>query len=220
MSNKDGLTAEKNMKKGTKNKGLVILLSSAVLGSLVLGGTYLASQNSEVVDKAVEYKSNSNIKNGFNKAFEKQVDKEKYKSIASEVVDYSQEPYNDGYAPKDDFLQYLNLEKYKEVMQESTKKPVLIYVGRPNCPYCHQFRQVLDPILSGLNMPIYAIDSIYAKYETALYDEIINLEVQSVPTILVIKDEKVVDTSETLENGMYESAELSSWIMSSLSQNK
>lgn len=171
--------------------GLITIASSVILGLSFLGGSYLLTQNYKESnpDKITEVSKEDEV-DGFDKAFLSQVNPTTFTSLEDVVVDRTQSPFSDGYVADSENLTYLNGRNAQKLFDN--KESFLLYVGRPNCPYCHEFRKSQDKALEELGMTIYSIDSIFAKYDLKLKDIMQNvLEVEYVPAVFVIENGEV-----------------------------
>ena len=169
--------------------GLITIASSVILGLSFLGGSYLLTQNYKESnpDKITEV-SKENEVDGFDKAFLSQVNPTTFTSLEDVVVDRTQAPFSDGYVAN--FIQNYIKSPIQKLFDN--KESFLLYVGRPNCPYCHEFRKSQDKALEELGMTIYSIDSIFAKYDLKLKDIMQNvLKVEYVPAVFVIENGEV-----------------------------
>lgn len=187
---------------GGNKLGIILLASSVVAGTLVLGGSwYVAQRGEEAMNNGYAPKTeqtstieseeteSSVVIDETNPNLEL-VDVTTFKTIPDKVIDWTKEPFSDGYKQDDSQLEYVNGDMLEELNKEGK---YLVYVGRPNCPYCHVYRQNQDKVLKNLDMKIYSIDSIYAKVDEKL-NKIINEQwgLEGVPTVYVIEDGKVV----------------------------
>lgn len=208
--------SEKTPEKPSKF-GYYSLIASVILGFGVLGGSWALSKSYDNIDytqtsqKEQEKKDKLKDKK-VNKEFKNQVDTKTFKSKPEVVVDYSQEPFSNGYKVDDSRITYLNgVNAWEKV---NNKESFLLYVGRPNCPYCHVFRQYQDSALKKLDIDIFGIDSIYAKYDLKLGDFMEDfLEVEFVPAVFLIEEGKVVKemTAEMPEDWSYDYETIKEW---------
>lgn len=209
MENKDNLDKEditpftqKNEPKRKSKFGIYSIVASVILGCVVFGGSYLITQNNKEntnkpkteqttqTSKTSQSSEEDTIVDGFNIKYKDKVDVDGHKSLEEKVVNFSVEPFNDGYKLQNNNLTYLNGDDAEKLMNSNER--FLVYVGRPNCPYCHMFRKVQDKVLKELNANIYSIDTIYARYDTKLYDLLDSkLGVETVPEVLVIEKGEV-----------------------------
>lgn len=206
MPNKDNLENEeiipftqKNEPKRKSKFGIYSIVASVILGCVVFGGSYLIAQNSkentnkpktEQTTQTSKTSEKDTIVDGFNIKYKDKVDVDGHKSLEEKVIDFSVEPFNDGYKLQNNNLTYLNGDDAEKLMNSNAR--FLVYVGRPNCPYCHMFRKIQDKVLNELNANIYSIDTIYARYDTKLYDLLDSkLGVETVPEVLVIEKGEV-----------------------------
>lgn len=201
--NKDNLEKEdivpftqKNEPEKKSKVGIYSIVASVILGCGVLGGSYLLTQNNKEnanepkTEQTTQTSEEDNIVDGFNVKYKDMVDVDGHKSLEEKVVNFSEEPFNDGYKLQNNNLTYLNGVDAEKLMNSNDR--FLVYVGRPNCPYCHMFRQIQDKVLKELDANIYSIDTIYARYDTKLYDLLDSkLGVETVPEVLVIEKGEV-----------------------------
>lgn len=96
------------------------------------------------------------------------------------------------------YYNYINIEEYKEIMslKSATK---IVYLGRNDCGYCEQQNPIVEELMEEYNLKINylelsEVDSKEAEY---LYDSYEPFEDDGVrtPTILIVKNKKVVDAS-------------------------
>lgn len=182
-------TQEGNTDKPKKNNNIVVGSVVAGLAAFTIGGMVLINQkDTKDTDKTTQ--TTGTKKSGeVNGVDVTTVDAKAFKSIPDKVIDYTEEPFNDGYVLDDSHLTYVNNDMYQD-LKKSGKH--IIYIGRPNCPFCHVFRQNMDVALKELDMNIYSMDTIYARYDGDLLKELDELGVASVPELVVIENGKVV----------------------------
>ncbi|ATF25597.1 thioredoxin family protein [Brochothrix thermosphacta] len=78
-----------------------------------------------------------------------------------------------------------------ETMKES-KDGFVVYIGRPTCKYCRAFTPKLAKIAKDKKLTVYYYDTDKARKsdDKSLTKLLNNLDVSSVPTLMVIKDNK------------------------------
>lgn len=206
MTNKDNKEeivpfTQKNEPEKNSKVGIYAICASVILGSSVLGFGYYSTQyvkepikdKTEQTTKTTTSEDSDNIVDGYNLKFKDKVDVDEHKSLEDKVIDYTQEPFTDGYKIQNDNLTYLNGDEASKLIENGDK--FLVYVGRPNCPYCHLFRQAQDKVLKELGVKIYSIDTIYARYDTKLFDIVDKtLGIETVPEVLVVENGEVKST--------------------------
>ena len=103
------------------------------------------------------------------------------------------------------------LEEFYNYFESSEEK--IIYFGREGCYYCGLLAPAKEELLDGANIDYYDIDT--AEFDSDLLDKILaKLQISSsefgTPTIVVVKQEKVLDVQEgvfTVDAGEYSSIE-------------
>lgn len=206
MTNKDNKEeivpfTQKNEPEKKSKVGIYAICASVLLGVSVLGFGYYSTlsdkepvkDKTEQTTKTTTSEDSDNIVDGYNLKFKDMVNADEHKSLEDKVIDYTQEPFTDGYKIQNDNLTYLNGDEASKLIENGDK--FLVYVGRPNCPYCHLFRQAQDKVLKELGVKIYSIDTIYARYDTKLFDIVDKtLGVETVPEVLVVENGEVKST--------------------------
>lgn len=206
MTNKDNKEeivpfTQKNEPEKKSKVGIYAICASVLLGVSVLGFGYYSTlsdkepvkDKTEQTTKTTTSENSDNIVDGYNLKFKDMVNADEHKSLEDKVIDYTQEPFTDGYKIQNDNLTYLNGDEASKLIENGDK--FLVYVGRPNCPYCHLFRQAQDKVLKELGVKIYSIDTIYARYDTKLFDIVDKtLGVETVPEVLVVENGEVKST--------------------------
>lgn len=214
---------QENPEPKKSNFGKYIILASVVLGLGVLGGGYAISNQADSDDStkessdttATESTESTTEVGEVDKSYANQVDADAHKSLESVVVDTTEDPFTDGYKLDNSQLTYLDSKEATELMENGDK--FLVYVGRPNCPYCHEYRQVQDPVLKELGEKIYSIDTIYARYDKKLIEIVQDLDIDSVPTVVVIENGKITkDLIEDLGNDYTNYDSLKGWFEENL----
>lgn len=230
MTNKDNKEeivpfTQKNEPEKKSKVGIYAICASVLLGVSVLGfGYYSTLSDKEPVKDKIEQttktttsENSDNIVDGYNLKFKDMVNADEHKSLEDKVIDYTQEPFTDGYKIQNDNLTYLNGDEASKLIENGDK--FLVYVGRPNCPYCHLFRQAQDKVLKELGVKIYSIDTIYARYDTKLFDIVDKtLGVETVPEVLVVENGEVKSTlfSDLGEDDGFKEDSIKQWFTNNL----
>ena len=231
MTNKDNKEevvpfTQKNQPEKKSKFGIYAICVSVILGVSALGFGYYSSQNAEndLKDKTEQTTTKTsttevadNIVNGYNLKFKDMVDVDAHKSLEDKVIDFSEEPFTDGYKLQNDNLKYLDGEEAQKLVDSGER--FLVYVGRPNCPYCHVFRQAQDKVLKELDATIYSIDTIYARYDTKLFDIVDKtFGVETVPEVLVVENGEVKSTlfKDLGEEKGFEEESIKEWFTNNL----
>ena len=230
MTNKDNKEeivpfTQKNEPEKKSKVGIYAICASVLLGVSVLGFGYYSTlsdkepvkDKTEQTTKTTTSEDSDNIVDGYNLKFKDMVNADEHKSLEDKVIDYTQEPFTDGYKIQNDNLTYLNGDEASKLIENGDK--FLVYVGRPNCPYCHLFRQAQDKVLKELGVKIYSIDTIYARYDTKLFDIVDKtLGVETVPEVLVVENGEVKSTlfSDLGEDDGFKEDSIKQWFTNNI----
>lgn len=199
------------------NKFFKIAVGS--ISVLAVGGISVMALQNKDSDKETTKSATSTTNNAtsaYNQEYASKVDASAKKSLEDKVINYTEAPFTDNYKLDDSHLNYLNSTEAKELL--AGNKKLVVYVGRPNCPYCHMYRQVQDPVLKELDKDIYSIDTIYARYDTELYTILSKqLDITSVPTVVVIENGKITkDLTEDLGSDYMNKEKVKEWFSENL----
>lgn len=215
--NEKSFTQKTTESPNNNNKFFKIAVGSIAV--LAVGGISVMALQNKDSDKDTTKSSAStstSTTSAYNQEYASKVDASSKKSLEDKVVDYTVAPFTDNYKLDDSHLNYLDSTEAKELL--ASNKKFVVYVGRPNCPYCHMFRQVQDLVLKELDKDIYSIDTIYARYDTELYTILSKqLDITSVPTVVVIENGKIKkDLTEDLGSDYMNKEKVKEWFSENL----
>jgi len=113
------------------------------------------------------------------------------------------------YLPEEN-LTFIEYEDFIEL--KSSKEPVVVVIGGATCEYCSTAKTILSNLANAYNIPIYYITLDYISADDRLelttyledlsYDgkSVVNEGKLSTPTLLIIKNDEVIDLSVGLGN--------------------
>lgn len=96
------------------------------------------------------------------------------------------------------YYNYIDIDEYKELLslKSATK---IVYLGRNDCAYCEEQTPIVEEIMEEYDLKINYLElsEVTAEESEYLYDSYDKFEEDGVrtPTILIIKNKKVVDSS-------------------------
>ncbi|WP_142433801.1 thioredoxin family protein [Enterococcus mundtii] len=88
-----------------------------------------------------------------------------------------------------------NQNDFISIIQKNSKEPTILVIGRKSCPHCQRYLPYLKKQVKKNKDIVWYLDveKIPEKNKNTIIDGVYKLNVTEVPTILVIKNGKVID---------------------------
>lgn len=99
------------------------------------------------------------------------------------------------HANKEGEVKEANQNDFTSIVQKNVKEPTVLVIGRKSCPHCQKYLPYLKKQVKKNKDTVWYLDieKIPKKNRNTIIDGVHKLNVTEVPTILVIKDGKVID---------------------------
>ena len=96
-------------------------------------------------------------------------------------------------------------------MFNEENRSFLVYVGRPTCPFCNEYRPHLEEVVKEKQaLTVYYFDTDDNRENPYFAEVITRLEIESVPFLIYVKDGEVIDMHGYEDGNTVES--ISNWI--------